>query len=280
MTEFSVVIPAYNAENTIEAAVRSAREVGADDIIVVDDGSTDKTYETASQLGCSVVRQLNSGAAQARLTGLKHVTTEYTVFLDSDDHLMAPGVRTSLELLAKAKADGRDVSGAIGRTSAGLQDIPAWPEGVTVESMLDRGRSPGPPAALVWATETLKRAVQASPPLLLPRYAEDFELILRGARAGTILSHSVLTCTYTTGDGKSASQPLRSMTSTEDIRRYYGKHWSLPVRQRGMRELRTLARYRKAFTSEQNSVRYRRIAVAVLADPVSFAQMLGRRVRR
>jgi glycosyltransferase involved in cell wall biosynthesis len=88
-TSVSVVIPARNAESTIVRAVRSvlAQTRPADEIIVVDDGSTDGT--AAAALSCGPVRVIGlgkgRGAGGARNVGVRASGSAWTAFLDADD---------------------------------------------------------------------------------------------------------------------------------------------------------------------------------------------------
>lgn len=94
----SVIIPAYNAEATLAACLRSVDGSGAE-IIVVDDGSVDGTTSiTAEFHDAIVVRQTNRGVSAARNVGIDRARGEYLVFLDADDTLMDHAV----ELLSKA----------------------------------------------------------------------------------------------------------------------------------------------------------------------------------
>ncbi|MFC1782230.1 glycosyltransferase family 2 protein [Planctomycetota bacterium] len=84
-----VVIPAYNAEKYVGRAVESvlAQSRPADEIIVVDDGSTDGTSGAVKRFGVKVkyIRQENIGASSARNTGIKASRSEWIAFLDADD---------------------------------------------------------------------------------------------------------------------------------------------------------------------------------------------------
>ena len=85
----SVIIPSYNSQSTVGAAIESAlaQNVEATEIIVVDDGSTDSTVEVLKNFESSIkiVRQANAGAAAARNAGAAAARGEYLAFLDADD---------------------------------------------------------------------------------------------------------------------------------------------------------------------------------------------------
>ncbi|UUN28892.1 bifunctional polysaccharide deacetylase/glycosyltransferase family 2 protein [Streptomyces sp. FIT100] len=85
----SVIVPAYNEEAGIEATIRSllASTHQAVQIIVVDDGSTDRTFEIADAIEdrrVMVVRQPNSGKAAALNTGLAWAHFDIVVMIDGD----------------------------------------------------------------------------------------------------------------------------------------------------------------------------------------------------
>ena len=87
----SVLIPAYNAGEFIRPAIESilAQTYQSYEIIVVDDGSTDHTWEVLKPLqernGMRLFRQTNMGAAAARNKGLAEARGEFIAFCDSDD---------------------------------------------------------------------------------------------------------------------------------------------------------------------------------------------------
>jgi len=88
MSILSVIIPAYNAEKYLSEAVASVRSQewpGEMEIIVIDDGSSDKTVEIAKELGCKVISQNRQRAAHARNEGIKLSSGEWIFLLDSDD---------------------------------------------------------------------------------------------------------------------------------------------------------------------------------------------------
>lgn len=90
--KISVIIPIYNVENTLEKCVDSVinQTLSNIEIILVNDGSTDKSAEIAEKYvqqdsRIKVIHQKNDGASEARNKGLKIATGKYISFIDSDD---------------------------------------------------------------------------------------------------------------------------------------------------------------------------------------------------
>lgn len=84
----TAAIPAYNAEAHLEAAIRSvlSQTRSCDEIIVVDDGSTDATGDVARAFSeVTYVRQPNGGDASARNRAISGATGDVMAFLDADD---------------------------------------------------------------------------------------------------------------------------------------------------------------------------------------------------
>jgi glycosyltransferase involved in cell wall biosynthesis len=85
----SCIIPAWNAERYLAATLRSvlAQTRVPDEVIVVDDGSTDSTATLAAGFGSPVrvVRQDNAGPAAARNRGIAESSGDLLAFVDADD---------------------------------------------------------------------------------------------------------------------------------------------------------------------------------------------------
>ena len=83
----ATVIPAYNRAATIGRAVESALSQvrQPDEIIVVDDGSSDETAAVAAGYGVAVIRKQHGGVGSARNAGVAAATSPFIAFLDSDD---------------------------------------------------------------------------------------------------------------------------------------------------------------------------------------------------
>jgi hypothetical protein len=90
----STVIPTYNRAHFVRRAVDSAlaQSRPEDEVIVVDDGSTDNTAAVLAPYGDRIkcVRTANGGGGAARNVGVRHATRDLVAFLDSDDEWM-PG---------------------------------------------------------------------------------------------------------------------------------------------------------------------------------------------
>ncbi len=93
----SIIVPAYNAERFLLRALRSALEQTYDrlEILVVDDGSTDRTAEIARGIPDGRVRVLsqpNQGQGPARNRGIRESRGDYITFLDADDFYLSAKV--------------------------------------------------------------------------------------------------------------------------------------------------------------------------------------------
>ena len=101
----SVIIPVYNRPAMIAAALHSVLEqsLKPDEILVVDDGSTDETAARVDAFSPRVrrIHQTNQGVAAARNHGLREAAGDLMVFLDSDDLLASD----ALAILSEALAD-------------------------------------------------------------------------------------------------------------------------------------------------------------------------------
>lgn len=106
----SIVVPIYNCEKYIEDCIRSLLNQTYDNlqIVLVDDGSKDQTYQLCS---CFIDKRIlllhkeNGGASSARNYGMRYAQGEYLLFADSDDYLENDAVRTLVELCEAEKAD-------------------------------------------------------------------------------------------------------------------------------------------------------------------------------
>ena len=119
---FTIVIPAYNEERSIGSIINEIWAIcpdRIDSIIVVDDGSTDKTAEIASAAGAIIIKhRINMGYGASLKTGIKYAKSQFIIILDADGQHDPADLPKFLQL-----ADENDL--VIGVRS-GLFHSPLW----------------------------------------------------------------------------------------------------------------------------------------------------------
>ena len=120
----SVIIPALNEEEPIAAVVRSCLTTGLpDEVIVVDNGSTDRTAERAQAAGAKVVAEPDPGYGRACAAGVQALSPhcEIVVFLDGDgsdcpefmDRLVEPVIRGEQDFVIGSRTRGNREAGSM-----------------------------------------------------------------------------------------------------------------------------------------------------------------------
>lgn len=105
MIKVSIIIPAYNSEEFIEHALMSIPRRDDVEVIVIDDGSEDRTYEIVSKFDVKILQNDNNkGIGYSRNRALKCVQGEYVMFFDSDDEIVGENFNKAIEML-----DGSDI---------------------------------------------------------------------------------------------------------------------------------------------------------------------------
>lgn len=113
MSKVSIIISAYNSENTIEKAINSCFEQTYSniEIIVINDCSTDSTEQIIKNYAEKNSRlrlyshEENKGCGHARKTGIAKATGDYICFLDSDDYIATDYIEQLLSLALENSAD-------------------------------------------------------------------------------------------------------------------------------------------------------------------------------
>ncbi len=106
--DFSIIVPAYNAERSIARCIESAcsQEYESYEVIIVDDGSTDGTSSIVQELmhdvhNLRLISQSNQGVYRSRRVGVEAARGEYCLFLDADDSVvnnLLNSLRPTIEL--------------------------------------------------------------------------------------------------------------------------------------------------------------------------------------
>ncbi|NLT68746.1 MAG: glycosyltransferase [Acidobacteria bacterium] len=186
-----VVIPAHNAEKYIADAISSvfAQDFAVDQIIVVDDASTDGTAASAAATG-SRLRILKTGAGRAgvaRNLGVRHSRSELIAFLDADDICLPGRLRLQAEMLAASP------EAAMVFCDAEYADSAGWPTGAVFTcpdfrreifsgQLFERNRILTTSVAMV--RRTAFEAAGGFDETLVQ--CEDYDLWIRLARSGSV----------------------------------------------------------------------------------------------
>ncbi|MEO7685234.1 MAG: glycosyltransferase family A protein [Gemmatimonadaceae bacterium] len=187
----SVVIPAYNAASFIGEAIESVlgQSYRPIELVVVDDSSTDRTWEIISEFGTAVISERNEqnrGACYSRNRGMELSSGDFLMFLDADDRI-APDTIEALvgvlqstggglaasnwRFLVRVGADWLPVDSGFSREPPNDDYLLGWLEGWYV-----------PPCALLWSRKTLEGIGPWDESLAAN---QDGDMVLRALLAGT-----------------------------------------------------------------------------------------------
>jgi glycosyltransferase involved in cell wall biosynthesis len=105
-----ILLPAYNEEENIQVVIREAKKyLPKAKIVVIDDGSTDRTYELAKKEKVTVIKhEVNKGKGEAIKTGFKHflkIPVNFIVIADTDRQYLLEDAPKLLEPLKNREAD-------------------------------------------------------------------------------------------------------------------------------------------------------------------------------
>jgi len=194
----SIVIPCYNLAHFLRDAIESilAQTYPRIELVVVDDGSMDNTAAVVADYPLArCVRQENRGVAEARNVGFGATNGEYVLFLDADDRLAPDAVQAHLRCFAEHPEAGF-VVGAIEQITGegscrGMSHSPVL-ESDQYKHLLEANHIANTIAVMFRRSvfETLGGFTQYFSP------AEDYELLLRAARAFPSAHHSRVVASY------------------------------------------------------------------------------------
>jgi len=213
----AIVITTYNHARYLAEALDSCvqQTLCPDEIIVVDDGSTD---DPASVVGrykdVRLIRQENRGLAAARNSGLAATNAMYVTFLDADDRLLPEALEIGL---AKLRGDSEAalvygahrLIGANGEPASGKFYTPVSDDPYI--QLIRAGNFIAMHAAVLFDREKLASAGGYNEDF---RSCEDYELLLRIARFHRVISHDRIVAEYRMhGDNMSKNSAFMLKTS-------------------------------------------------------------------
>ncbi len=211
----SVIIPCYNQAHFLSEAIESvlSQTYRNFEIIVVDDGSSDNTFEVATRyLGVRYIRQENKGQGAARNTGLRESKGDYLVFLDSDDRLLPEALEIGINCL-DAHTECAFVYGRIKLITSDGSPLPT-PEEICIERdhylNLLYWCYIYIPASVMFRRNVFESVIGFNPSL---SPAEDWDLYLRITKIFPIYCHNKEVAEYRRHSQNSSRNSARMLKS-------------------------------------------------------------------
>jgi glycosyltransferase involved in cell wall biosynthesis len=183
----SVIIPVYNGKKYLRSAIQSVLQEGmpSSEIIVVDDGSTDRCMETIADLSVQkITLPRNMGQAHAQNIGIGNARGQFVTFLDSDDIMAGSSLQWRCEWLMEHTEEhlvaGRmaGIVDRMGKYMGSYQEIlnPAYrtPPSVITEAYLKSGGEFPSQTWLMLFKKTLLHAIGPFDETLLCAHDNDY----------------------------------------------------------------------------------------------------------
>ena len=221
----SAIIPCYNGARWLAEAIDSilAQTRGVDEIIVVDDASTDGSYEIAQKYDVVLLRNSrNSGEGFSRNVGLRHAKCDLISWLDADD-IWLPGHVSTLTALLERYPEATAAFAAVQRFG--------------LRNELIRGHvPPGKPSNVFWLAfqdwvhTTIGSMTRRSALLSIggfdeqERYSVDFDLWLRLSRSHLFVSTYEVTSKWRWHGAQQSANQAEQIAALYRFRRRY---WEL-----------------------------------------------------
>ena len=224
----SVIMPAYNAEKYIVKAINSVLEQTYQnlELIVIDDCSTDTTYETVLNMLEKDARirlyknEMNLGVARTRNRGFELANGDYIALLDSDDIWMEDKIEKQINLAQKSNADIIYCSYAMVDVNENIIKIFPVKEHADFSSMLVK-------SVISCSTAMLKKAVTEKYHFDEQFYHEDYllwlELLSSGYKA---VGTTDVLAKYRIVEKSRSSNKIKSALNRWKI---YRKYLKLPI---------------------------------------------------
>jgi glycosyltransferase involved in cell wall biosynthesis len=286
----SIIIPCYNGEAYLHQAIESALAQSYEpiEVIVVDDGSSDRSVDIAHGYPVRYIHQENRGVSSARNLGIQASRGACIAFLDADDRLRCDAVEAGVQALTEHPECAMAVGDHVFITPGG--------------SYLASSRK-NPPSAFHYEALLVSNFIEVTSSVLFRRSvlvevglfktelraAEDYDLYLRIAAAHPICCHSAIVAEYRIHESSASHNPELMLTATlqvlqgqaqsvrGDARRLTAFHHGLRSwrRQYGRQLAKNLA---ASFSDLTLKDRLRKIQLLIREYPVGLLAILPLRI--
>jgi poly-beta-1,6 N-acetyl-D-glucosamine synthase len=198
----SIIVPAYNEAKTIRSCIQSLQALNYPnyDITVIDDGSTDNTFEEASQCkGIKLIKQENQGKPSALNNGIQSSTGEIVVTVDADTTIDKDALGGIAERFASNNKLGAVAGNVKVRPEPKIMNPIQSAEYALGINLIRKGQSvlgcvmivPGPIAAL--KREAIEKVGYFSD----DTFAEDFDITVKVLKSGYRVEYEEKSLAYT-----------------------------------------------------------------------------------
>lgn len=216
----SIIVAVYNGEKYLEEALQSAlsQTRAAAEIIVVDDGSSDRSAEIARACGTTVISQANAGLSAARNTGFKASRGDYLVFLDDDDRLLPDTLAINAALL-----DSDPRLGFVGGRSRIIRSDGTRTDEIKGDDSsvpcsyktLMEGSAFVPPSSVMFRRKPIEEIGAFD--VALRSGNEDLDVYLKVARHWPVLRHDEVLVEYRRHENNLSSNSLGLLSSVQRL---------------------------------------------------------------
>ncbi|CAN5266819.1 hypothetical protein BH23BAC1_BH23BAC1_47980 [soil metagenome] len=217
----SVIITCYNHAHflaeSIESVLNQSYKVW--ELLVIDDGSTDKTAEVAARYPqAKYIYQENAGLSEARNTGINNSQGKYIIFLDADDRLLPDALSLGHEAMETYPGSGFVFGGyhfidGEGVASGGGKRCDISMEKNPYLGLL-RSNFIGMHAAVLYQKESLLKAGGFNPKL---KACEDYEVYLKIASSQPVHYHNNIIAEYRKHGENMTGDPSRMLKSSLSV---------------------------------------------------------------
>jgi glycosyltransferase involved in cell wall biosynthesis len=215
----AVVITTYNHTAFLDDAIRSVvgQSVPADEIIVVDDGSTDHPNIVVSVYSrVRLIRQRNQGLSAARNTGLEAAVCDKIIFLDADDRLCQGAIEAGLECFVRHSEAGFVYGGFhLIDVGGGVTGDPVWRDvGSDPHNAFLCGNQVGMHGTVMYDR---RRLLDAGGFDVTLRRCEDYDIYLRMSRNHPVANHRHIVAEYRRHGANMSSNSLEMLRSVQRV---------------------------------------------------------------